>query len=122
MRIGVLLVLMLALLTGCRYTFIPLIPPKATGTIPVRLKAELVRDGDDLLLSATLDDPQARGYLEVRWYREGTPLGQDSSYLDAAGSTARFRLNAPERASGYRAVLSFGGAVLRQLDYSDPAK
>lgn len=119
MRVPLPLLCLLALaptLAGCRYTFIPLVPPLRAGELPDRLTgASLVRKGENLEVRARLQDPRQRGYLTVIWYRGDTELARDNTYLDEQGPDATFTLSAPEKAN-YRAVLSFEGQVLRQLD------
>lgn len=119
MRVPCQLIIVLALLpalAGCRYTFIPLVPQNRVGELPNRLTgASLVRKGETLEVRARLQDPRQRGYLTVIWYRGDTELARDNTYLDELGPNATFTLNAPDKAN-YRAVLSFEGQVLRQLD------
>ena len=45
-------------------------------------------------------------------------LAQDSVFLDGAQRSATFTLDAPEPGA-YRAALSFGGVVLRQLELTE---
>lgn len=113
-----LLVLVLAapLLGGCRFNFVPLIPPPVQVTLPTRItQAELKREGEALRLSVTLDGRLAAGYLTVNWFDGSRELGTDSVFLDAAQRGAVLTLPAPAPGA-YRAVLSFGGTVLRQVE------
>ena len=103
-------------LGGCRYNFVPLLPQVVTPDLPVRVAdANLKRDGDDLIVTARVEGRFKPGYLSVNWFDSGRALGTDSVYLDTAQRTASFRLTAPDEGA-YRAVLSFGGAVLRQVE------
>lgn len=111
------LLLLCPLLGGCRYNFFPVIPAPAPLESPVRLRAELTRQGDTLRLQATLQGQQA-GYLSVVWRRGDLELGRDSVYLDAAQRQAHFELPAP-RGGDYRAMLLFDGTLLRQLDLNE---
>ncbi len=116
MRPWLFLLLLAPLLGGCRYTFIPLIPPAVQVSLPAQIvKAALVRSGDVLQVSATLGGKLSPAYLSVVWYDADTELGSDSVYLDADQRTAEFRLNAPKKGS-YRALLSYGGVLLRQVE------
>ncbi len=112
-----LLALLLApLLGGCRYTFIPVIPRRVQVDLPARItSASLRREGRELLLGAQLSGRFEPGYLEVVWFEQDRELGRDSVYLDAQQRSASFRLLAPDKGS-YRAMLSFGGVLLRQLE------
>ncbi|CAM3725703.1 hypothetical protein [Deinococcus frigens] len=103
-------------LGGCRYNFVPLLPPVVTPDLPPRVTdASLKRDGDQLIVTATVDGRFEPGYLGVNWFESTRAIGSDSVYLDASQRTATFRLTAPDEGA-YRAVLSFGGAVMRQVE------
>lgn len=116
MRPWLFLLLLAPLLGGCRYTFIPVIPPAVQVSLPAQIvKASLVRSGDVLQVSATLGGQVAPAYLNVVWYDGDTLLGSDSVYLDADQKGAEFRLTAPQKGS-YRALLSYGGVLLRQVE------
>ena len=112
-----LLTLLLApVLAGCRYNFVPLIPPAPQIALPTRItQAELRRDGETLRLQVTLDGRLEPGYLQVSWFDSSREIGADSVYLDAETRSATLSLSAPEPGA-YRAVLSFGGTVLRQVE------
>ena len=110
------LLLVMPLLGGCRYSFVPIIPPSVQVTLPTRItSAALRREGDALIVSATLGGQFAPDYLSVVWYDNDTELGRDSVYLDRAKLSAEFRLNAPGKGS-YRALLSYAGVLLRQVE------
>lgn len=103
-------------LGGCRYNFVPLLPPVVEPNLPARIAgATLTRDGETLVLTAAVQGRFDPGYLSVEWFDSGQPLASDSVYLDASQRSATFRLTAPDEGA-YRAVLSFGGAVLRQVE------
>ncbi|MBZ9711686.1 hypothetical protein [Deinococcus multiflagellatus] len=116
MRALVLCVLLAPALSACRYNFVPLIPPQIEPELPARVtQATLTRDGETLRLQAQVDGRFEPGYLSVAWFNGSAPIGTDSVYLDAAQRRAAFSLRAPEKGA-YRAVLSFGGTVLRQVE------
>ncbi|MPY65590.1 hypothetical protein F8S09_02625 [Deinococcus sp. SDU3-2] len=103
-------------LAGCRYNFVPLIPPQVEVELPARVTdASLRRAGQELELRARVEGRFEPGYLEVVWFDGPRELGRDSVYLDAAQREARFTLAAPAQGA-YRAALSFSGTVLRQLE------
>lgn len=109
------------LLGGCRYAFVPLIPPQVNVALPVRLtSAALERQGETLKLSAQVDGRFEPGFLTVRWFDGGRELGTDSVYLDGAQRRADFTWRAAAPGT-YRAVLSFGGTVLRQVELYEVA-
>lgn len=108
--------LLLPTLTGCRYNFVPLLPAPVEVSLPVRVtNATLVRRGEVLALNAQIDGKFEPGYLSVRWFNSSVEIGTDSVYLDAAQRQATFQFTAPDKGA-YRAVLSFGGTVLRQVE------
>ncbi|GGS17945.1 hypothetical protein [Deinococcus knuensis] len=109
------------LLGGCRYTFVPLIPAQVNVDLPLRLtNATLERRGETLNLSAQVDGRFEPGFLTVRWFDGGRLLGSDSVYLDGAQRAATFSWAAAQPGT-YRAVLSFGGTVLRQVELYEVA-
>ncbi|GGR83106.1 hypothetical protein [Deinococcus sedimenti] len=111
-----LLVLLCPALSGCRYNFVPLIPGQIEPDLPARVTgATLTRDGERLVLRAQVEGRFAPGYLSVAWFNSSESLGTDSVYLDATQRNATFILAAATPGS-YRAVLSFGGTVLRQVE------
>lgn len=103
-------------LSACRYAYLPLIPKPVEVTLPARVtSATLVREGADLVLRARVEGRFEPGYLNVAWFDGARELGHDSVYLDAAQRDATFRFPAPNPGA-YRALLSFGGTVLRQVE------
>ena len=111
-----LLLGLLLLVPGCRYNFIPVIPPQVAIALPLRVtQASLRREGATLVVRAQVDGPLSGDYLSVVWFAADKELGRDSRYVDAAGRSAEFRLGAAEKAD-YRALLLYGGTLLRQLD------
>ncbi len=110
------LLLLTPLLGGCRYTFLPLIPPQVQVSLPTRIsKAELRREGNDLVVAVTLGGELTPDYLSVVWYDADTELGRDSLYLDNTQRSGEFRMTAPKKGS-YRALLSYAGVLLRQVE------
>ena len=111
-----LLLLIAPLLGACRYSFIPIIPPQVQVSLPTRIaSAALRREGNDLVVAAQLAGQVVPDYLSVVWYDADTELGRDSVYLDNTQRAAEFRLPAPNKGS-YRALLSYGGVLLRQVE------
>ena len=111
-----LLCVLLPLLGSCRYNFIPVIPREVPLELPLRItQANLMRQGDDLVADAHIDGPLSGAYLTVVWYVGDQELGRDSRYLDTTQRDAEFRLSRPER-DDYKALLLYGGTLLRQLD------
>ena len=108
---------LLPLLGGCRYNYVPLIPPVAKVNLPPRIfGAEIRREGEELVLTAQLQGRFEAGYLNVTWFNGTRQLAQDSVYLDAAQRTATFRLRAPDKGA-YRAALGLGDSVMRLVEF-----
>ncbi|MEF2279131.1 hypothetical protein V3W47_12545 [Deinococcus sp. YIM 134068] len=115
-RLLLLACLLTPALSGCRYAFVPLVPAPVEPEFPTRVTtATLERDGDTLVLRARVDGRFSPGYLSVAWFDGARELGRDSVYLDAAQREAVFRLDAPD-SGAFRAVITFGGNVLRQVE------
>lgn len=117
MRALRLLPLLLALpLSGCRYNYVPLVPPSGDVRLPTRItRAELTRNGEELVLKVKLDGRLEPAYLRVGWFDSSRDIGSDSVYLDEENREATLRLKAP-KPGAYRAVLVYGGVVLRQVE------
>lgn len=117
MKPVVLTLLLLApLLSGCRFNFVPLIPPPVAADLPTRIEqAELKRVDKELVLRVKMDARIDPGYLTVHWFDGAKEIGSDSIYLDKTNLEAELRLEAAEKGA-YRAVLSFDKTVLRQLE------
>lgn len=110
--------LLLPLLSSCRFNFFPLIPEKAPDAIslPIRIsKLTLVRQDKELVLKANIIGDFKPGYLTVKWFNNFDAISEDNIYLDKDQRSATFRLPAPEKAA-YRATLMFGEKVLRQVE------
>lgn len=112
-----LLLLLAPALSGCRYNFVPLIPPVAEVNLPPRIfGAEIRREGNELVLTAQLQGRFEAGYLNVTWFNGSTQIAQDSVYLDSNQREATFRLNAPAKGA-YRAALGLGDNVMRLVEF-----
>lgn len=110
--------LLLPILSSCRFNLFPLIPEKAPDAIslPIRIsKLTLVRQDKELVLNAQIIGDFKPGYLTVKWFNNFDPISEDNIYLDKDQRSATFKLPAPEKAA-YRATLMFGEKVLRQVE------
>ena len=103
-------------LSGCRYAFVPAVPTPVEVTLTPRVTgASLERSGTSLIVKAQVTGRFEPAYLKVQWFDGSRPLGEDSVYLDASQPSASFTMDAPAKGA-YRAVLSLGGVVLRQVE------
>ena len=112
-----------ALLCGCRYNFIPVIPAPVQVALPLRItQATLQRRGDALALSARVDGPMQADYLSVVWFAGDRELGRDSRYLDAQHRSAEFELPAAEegRLPGHAALRRGAAASARSARIEQP--
>ena len=80
---------------------------RIAGRAPAGLAGRLYRNGP-----AKFRRP---GGNAAHWFDGAKELGNDSVYLDADTRSATLRLPATGKGA-YRAVLSFGGTVLRQVE------
>lgn len=113
---ALLSLLLLLPLSACRYNFFPPIPAQVPVVLPPRVtEASLRRDGEQLTLTVSVAGTFEPGYLSVVWFAGDRELARDSIYLDRAQPGGQLVLAAP-KGQNYRALLSFGGSVLRQLE------
>ncbi|MFC6590703.1 hypothetical protein ACFP81_00715 [Deinococcus lacus] len=77
MRRALLALLLLPALSGCRYAYVPLIPPVAQPQLPVRVfDVNLVREGEEVVVRAQVAGRFEPGYLSVQWFRGQKRWGQ----------------------------------------------
>ncbi|MER3484270.1 MAG: hypothetical protein C4332_15105 [Meiothermus sp.] len=109
---------LLITLVGCRYTFIPLDPGKATfpdrpmltGTIKT-----VERGAEVKLILRRMPEP---GYLELRWYKDEQLFEEKSIWAEGPGDfTAKF-----DRIDDgyYRLIVSVKNSPLLQLEVGTP--
>lgn len=118
---GIATIVLLVALTACRPLYLPPVPGDGLPEPhPVRLTAvsglTLGADGRPTLRVDVVDLP-APGWLAVQWFGpKGGEVASDSAWLEPEAASAEFVLPADvDPASGeWRAVVSFGGRLLRQ--------
>lgn len=108
---------LLLLLSACRYTTFPLIPTPIHGQFPVQITGHIGLQGGNTVLQVRLLSRES-GYFEVLWFENGLKVSEDSRYVDPAHPTATFRLRGSNPSA--RAVVSFGGSVLREFELQPP--
>lgn len=111
-------VVLLGLLAGCRYTFIPLDPGKATFPDRVMLTGTInpVERGAEVKLSVRrMSEP---AYLELRWYKDEQLFEEKSIWAEGPGEfEARFdRIDE----GYYRLIISVKNSPLLQLEVGTP--
>jgi hypothetical protein len=115
---------------GCTPLFLPPVPAELPPIEP-RLRLREVRvdrpDGGRPSLALVPREVPDPGWLAVQWYPpSGAAVAEGSVWLDADQVDRVVRLAFPEdvarqRAGRWRAVLTFDGAVLRQVEWEEPA-
>lgn len=110
--------LLVVILTGCRYTFIPLDPGKATFPDRVMLTGTInpVERGAEVKLSVRrMPEP---AYLELRWYKDEQLFEEKSIWAEGPGEfEARFdRIDE----GYYRLIVSVKNSPLLQLEVGTP--
>ncbi|WP_457637159.1 hypothetical protein [Oceanithermus sp.] len=116
-----LLVLSLAalLLSGCRYTFWPLIPPEAAYPERASLSGELVEQKDRVVAVINVRRWPEPDYLELRWYHGEELLKEASIWVE---KPQKLKVELPYQGEGfYRLLLYSGGRPLLQLDLGEPS-
>jgi hypothetical protein len=111
------LLLLLLLLSACRYTFLPLDPGRPP--LPERpfVVARLLKDGEEARLVLRVERLPGPGYLHLKWYREGDLLLEKALFLEGPGvQEARF----PLKEGYHRLVGLWAEGVLFQLDLGTP--
>ncbi len=115
------MVLALLALSGCRPLYLPPVPNDGLPEPhPVRLSSEsgltLGQGGRPTLVVDVIDLPSA-GWLAVQWFGpKGSEVASESAWLEQDAARAEFVLPADVDLVGgeWRAVVSFGGRLLRQ--------
>ncbi|GAB5601904.1 hypothetical protein FJNA_04280 [Thermus sp. FJN-A] len=109
--------LLLLLLGGCRYTFLPLDPGRPMGPERPFLVARLYPEGGEARLDLRVERLPRPGYLHLKWFREEALLAEKALFLEGPGRhEARFPLG-----EGYhRLVGLWEGEALFQLDLGSP--
>ncbi|WP_018112447.1 hypothetical protein [Thermus igniterrae] len=109
--------LLLVLLTACRYTFLPLDPGRPAPLERPFLTARLEAQGEEALLLLRVQRLPRPGYLLLRWYREEELLQEKALFLEAPGL---YRARFPLGAGYHRLVGLLEGVPLFQLDLGTP--
>jgi hypothetical protein len=105
------------LLSGCAFTFIPLIPE------PIRLEPRLLvgsnsaleRQGAEIVLRLELTRVPNEGYVSLYLYRGDDKIGEDSKLARLDTRSLEFRFS-PAVIGRYRAVVFWASSVVRQFD------
>lgn len=123
------IVVIAALVVGCRPLFVPGVPerlPPFAEELRIA-EARIVTLGEHLDVVFVPERVPRAGWLAVQWFPPaGAEAASASTWLSPqrVGRTVRIRLPddvAREPAGRWRAVLSFEGRIVRQLEWSEPA-
>jgi hypothetical protein len=122
MRWLVVVVTMLSI-SGCVFTFIPLVPEKIQLEPRLTFKAgsELRQVGEDIVLHLELAKVPSEGFVGAYLYRalpDGgeEKIGEDSKLANPQTTSLEFRLS-DAVVGQYRALVFWQGAVERQFEF-----
>lgn len=115
---GVWALLGLAVLLGCRYTFVPLDPGKAAFPDRVMLSGTIQAVEHGAVVKLSLRRMPEPGYLELRWYKDEQLFEEKSIWAEGPGEfEARFdRIDE----GYYRLVVLVRNSPLLQLELGTP--
>ncbi|GEM85583.1 hypothetical protein [Meiothermus granaticius] len=115
---GVWALLGLAVLLGCRYTFVPLDPGKAAFPDRVMLSGTIQVVEHGAVVKLSLRRMPEPGYLELRWYKDEQLFEEKSIWAEGPGEfEARFdRIDE----GYYRLVVLVKNSPLLQLELGTP--
>ncbi len=113
-----LIFLLAVLLTGCRYTFLPLVPERAEFPDRPRVSGSLLESGNEVLAKLVVRSLSKPGYLELKWYQEEVLLTEKSVWVEGPGGLEA-RFSRPNDGY-YRLLVLSEGSVLLQLDLGAP--
>jgi hypothetical protein len=111
-------IVLVALLGGCSFTFIPLTPRPLDlpPAIIVSATSSLTRSQDRIVLRVQLDKVPSEGYLSASLYFNDDRISEDSKLINPETRDLTFDL-APAVLGGYRAYLIWQGAIVRQFEF-----
>lgn len=109
--------MVLLLLSGCRYTFLPLDPGRPLPPERPFAVARLERDADGAHLVLRIERLPRAGYLHLKWFREEALVQEKVLFLEAPGL---YRVAFPLGEGYHRLVGLWEGGALFQLDLGTP--
>ncbi|TBH21775.1 hypothetical protein [Thermus thermamylovorans] len=109
--------LLLTLLAGCRFTFLPLDPGRPLPPERPFLVARLAPAAEEARLWVRVERLPRPGYLHLRWFREEELLLERALFLEGPGE---YRAALPLGEGYHRLVGLWEGAPLFQLDLGTP--
>lgn len=113
------LLLLLLMLSGCRYTFWPLIPPEATYPERVSLGGELVEEEGRVVARLNVRRWPEPNYLEMRWYAGEELVKELSIWVEKPGEVM---VELPYEKEGfYRLLVMVENKPVLQLDLGEPS-
>lgn len=128
MKRVLLFVFLLLPLGGCAFSYIPLIPEAHIPQAPLELRspAGLVHEDGTLRLGVQLLNQQQEGWLAVQWFGpKNREVASDSFWVRPEDADRVYYLHLPGDVTlepgQWRAVVSFGGQLLRQFSMQVPA-
>ncbi len=111
-------ILLVLLLAGCRYTFVPLDPGKPTFPQRPILNGTLERTDQGALLKLSVRRMPEPNYLELRWYKDDQLFQEKSIWVEQPGN---FEANFDRLDDGYyRLTVSIQKSPYLQLELGTP--
>lgn len=112
-------ILILAIfLSGCRYTFWPLIPEEVPYPERTSIQAQLTAQTDSATAQVEVFSLVAPGWLELRWYQDEALRERKALFVRQPQSQS---FSFPYQKDGlYRLVVLFEGQIERQLELGQP--
>ena len=112
-------ILILAIfLSGCRYTFWPLIPEEVPYPERTSIQAQLTAQTDSATAQVEVFSLVAPGWLELRWYQDEALRERKTLFVRQLQSQS---FSFPYQKDGlYRLVVLFEGQIERQLELGQP--
>lgn len=116
-------------LTGCQPLYLPVVPD-TLPPFPDEMRLREARIGtafDQLGVVLVAEHVPTAGWLAVQWFPpSGREVASASVWLSEAREGRVVRVAFPddvtrERPGTWRAVVSFDGAIVRQLEWDEPA-
>lgn len=109
--------LLLALLSGCRFTFLPLDPGRPLPLDRPFVVARLQPAGGEARVAVRVERLPRPGYLHLQWFREESLVAEKALFLEGPGL---YRASFPLAEGYHRLVGLWEGAPLFQLDLGTP--
>jgi hypothetical protein len=112
-------VFLLASLSSCTFTFLPLTPKplELPPAVLIGNDSVLTRSQAEIVLRVQLVKVPSEGYLSAALYLDAKNLAQDSKLISPGAQSIEFKLG-EAKLGRYRAYLFWQGNVVRQFEFN----